>query len=273
MEAILRKSNDLGSGGGAGEDSVTKSVSTKSSSWISGKMKRNTSDGNVYVSEPFRSTWKGSILIGVVFLCTFGGVFTSILGTLGCEFLGYNSGSEGEVPSATSTSNQVNAVSLSMNDNIFAKELSRVENRTFVLTPSESNTVESVDWTWIGIFSYSSDAFEEENGVTETTDASTEESTVYSPFTTATSFCVEYDSDYFFRNAPYRSLFVAQVCAILAPTLCLLSFLLFFLDFADICEIFHKHIRLLSLSAFVMFLSASIFQAVTLIVFLEPELW
>jgi hypothetical protein len=230
-------------------------------------MNKHSSADTAHDAEPFKATWRGTMLIGIVFLATFGGVFVSVLGTLGCEFLGY---SAGPVESDADTA------SFSPDHNIFAAKLFTDEqNHTFTLQTSDTptNTIShNIDGSlaWIGIFAYESTAF----GAAVREATATESTTPNrSPFTAAATFCVEYDSEYFFGNAPFTSLYVAQIFAVLAPLLCLISFLLFFLEFAEICDNFHRHIRLLSMSAFLMFLLAAISQAITLIVFLEPELW
>jgi hypothetical protein len=193
----------------------------------------------------FRQSCWGSLFFKIIFLVAFGGLFLSILGTLSCDFLGQQQ---------QQVEDQTEALTFrARTDNIFTyKNENPMESQ---IIQQQKQQAADINYAWLGIFKYQSI----DNDQDDNQDSS------------SSPQCIQHDREYMFGHAPYQSLVVAQACAIVAPFLCTLSFVLIFMEFTAVC--WCQYNRRLSTASLLLLVAAAVIQEGPLVMFLDPAIW
>jgi hypothetical protein len=193
-------------------------------------------------------------LKAMTFLLAFMGVVFSVVGSLTCQFLGYHH-------SSTTIDADIAAASI----DVWSTSLSPSTDSSITtnLAWEGSTTKES----WLGLFSY--DPIETTTNIT---------------IHTTTQTCIVYPQDVIFGNkkdTPFPLLRWSQISAVVAPTLGLISIMIFVLHFAQQQQqkqtqqkhkIYCRSEDVYPIVSFMLLTAAGI-QACTFLIFREPSFW
>jgi hypothetical protein len=171
------------------------------------------------------------------FLLAFLGIVLSVLSSLTCQYLDYRN-DNASITDATNVALDVSSV---------ASAATSPPGSAFL---TEFLPLEGTSEAWIGLFTYD---------IVETTKANITDLT---PNT-----CQLYEN-ISFGDSPYMLLLLSQISAMVAPSLALLSILIFFIQFAQQCCCKCNYFTV----SFLLLLTAAI-QGCTLLLFLEPSFW
>lgn len=171
------------------------------------------------------------------FLLAFIGIVLSVLGSLTCQYLGYHND---------------DSIASSVSSEMTAFNTTSSSPRSAFLT--DFLPLKGASEAWIGLFSFD---------IVKTTDTGSPTSDM----SITTNMCSTYAS----RSAgdsPYMLLLLSQISSMVAPSLAILSILIFFIQFAQQCCCRCNYYTV----SLMMLLTAG-FQGCTMLLFLEPTFW